>query len=139
MRSAAAVPSTSNITEKGHAMTGSEGASCALDIPRAERIARLNDNLRKTGTGGLITITRAVTQLPGFDAFKLLVALAAFDSFDVDNDPHGERDFGDVEFAGHGLLWTIGYYDLDMRYASPDPADPAVTQRVLSVMLPEDY
>lgn len=120
-------------------MTGSERASCALDTPRVERIARLNDNLRKTGTGGLITITRNVMQLPDFDAFKLLVALAAFDSFDIDNDPHGERDFGDVEFAGVSLLWKIDYYDSDMRNASPDPADPSVTQRVLNVMLPEDW
>ena len=120
-------------------MTGSEGASCALDIPRAEQIARLNDVLRKTGRGGAIMVTRGVRALPGFEPLALLHALAAFDKFDADNDPHGERDFGDVEFAGESLLWKIDYYDSDLRYGSNDPADPAVTQRVLTVMLPHEW
>jgi hypothetical protein len=120
-------------------MTGSDGASCARDIPRAEQIARLNDTLRKTGKGGAVMITRGVRSLPAFDPLALLTALAAYDKFDADNDPHGERDFGDVEFAGHSLLWKIDYYDADLQFGSNDPADAAVTQRVLTVMLPEEW
>ena len=61
------------------------------------------------------------------------------DGFDEDNDPHGERDFGDIDWNGVSLLWKIDYYDSDMLYASPDPADAAVTQRVLTVMLASEY
>ena len=31
------------------------------------------------------------------------------------------------------------YYDRDLRYGSPDPADERVTERILTVMLAEDY
>lgn len=120
-------------------MTAREQAVAACDIPRAEQIARLNDALRKQLTGGSVMLTRGVTTLPRFDAAELMAALAAFNSFDADNDPHGERDFGDVDHAGVSLLWKIDYYDTDLKYGSNDPADPSVTHRVLTVMLPEEW
>ena len=79
--------------------------SCAQPTPRAERIARLNDQLRKTGQGGRIVVTSGVQALAGFDSIELLRQLAAFDKFDSDNDPHGERDMGDVTHCGTELLW----------------------------------
>lgn len=112
--------------------------TCA-QLPRAEMIARLNDALRKTGEGGVIVVTRGVRVLPSFTPTELLSALANYDGFDPDNDPHGERDFGDLDLFGAELLWTIDYYDLAMRYGSGDPADDAQTCRVLTVMLACEY
>ena len=111
---------------------------CA-QIPRAETIARLNDQLRKTGTGGTIVITSGVQNLTGFCAATLCAALADYDEFDCDNDPHGERDFGDITLFGTNLLFKIDYFDKDLQFASDDPADAAVTQRVLTVMLASDW
>lgn len=105
----------------------------------AERIAKLNDKLRKTGRGGQVVVTRGVTALPRFDAVELMAALAAFDSFDEANDPHGERDFGGVDLWGNELLWKIDYYDNELTNASLDPADESVTARVLTVMLADEY
>ena len=107
--------------------------------PSAERIAELNDNLRKTSRGGQVLVTRGVTALSGFDAADLMAALAAYDCFDEANDPHGERDFGGLDLWGAELLWKIDYYDSEMAKASPDPADESVTSRVLTVMLAEEY
>lgn len=120
-------------------MTGSEQAQCSCDTPRAEQIALLNDQLRKQGAGGAIMLTRGVRMMAGLKPTELLAQLAAYDGFDVDNDPHGERDFGDFDVAGTNLLWKIDYYDKAMEFASRDPADPAVTERVLTVMLPEEW
>lgn len=111
---------------------------CA-QVPRAEAIARLNDTLRKTGTGGTIVVTRAVTNLNGFDAGPLAAALAAYDRFDADNDPYGERDFGDLTLFGADLLWKIDYYDIDLQFGSDDPEDSNVTKRVLTVMTSADW
>jgi hypothetical protein len=111
----------------------------AQRVPRAEAIALLNDKLRKSQCGGRIMVTRGVRQLPGYSTLALLDALAAYGAFDVDNDPHGERDFGDLRLCGTDLLWKIDYYDADLRYASPDPADASVTMRVLTVMLESEY
>lgn len=108
-------------------------------IPSAERIAQLNDKLRRTGRGGQVVVTRGVTALAGFDAAELMAALSRYNSFDEDNDPHGERDFGDVDLWGAELLWKIDYYDQDLTNASPDPADESVTSRVLTVMLADEY
>ena len=116
-------------------MAASEQTKCAYDTPRAERIAQWNDRLRKQGEGGVIMVTRGVRSIPEFDPLALLKLLASYDAFDVDNDPHGERDFGDIELGGQTVFWKVDYYDVDMLYASPDPADPAATRRVLTVML----
>ena len=78
-----------------------------VQLPRAEAIARLNDALRKTGIGGIVMVTRSVANLPGYDAGALAAALAAYEGFDTDNDPHGERDFGDIIMFGADLLWKI--------------------------------
>lgn len=78
-------------------------------------------------------------QLSGFDPTTLLAALRHYDSFDEDNDPHGERDFGDIDYLGAELLWKIDYYDTELTYGSPDPADDSVTARVLTIMLAEEY
>jgi len=109
------------------------------ETSRAVTIARLNDQLRTTGTGGSIVITTNLRNVTGFDASLLVKALADYDGFDADNDPHGERDFGDLTLFGENLLFKIDYYDKDLTYGSDDPADPAVTQRVLTVMLARDW
>ena len=111
----------------------------AADLPRAEKIARLNDQLRTTGTGGTLMITQTVRRMTGFRADALLAALASYDGFDADNDPHGERDFGDVTLFGADLLWKVDYYDLDLKYGANDPADPHLTRRVLTVMTAADW
>jgi hypothetical protein len=131
--------SANTMTKRMTDMASMEQARSACDVPRAEQIARLDDTLRCKGLGGRIMITRGVRALPDFDVLTLLTALAAFDGFDVDNDPHGERDFGDVEVTGVSCLWKVDYYDRAFQFASADPADPTITERVLTVMLPEEW
>jgi len=109
------------------------------ELPRAVTIARLNDQLRQTGTGGSIVITDALRKVSGFNAIALATALASYDGFDADNDPHGEHDFGDLTLFGEDLLFKVDYYDKDLTFGSDDPANPDVTQRVLTVMLAQDW
>ena len=59
--------------------------------------------------------------------------------FDRDDDPYGEHDFGALTVAGVRLLWKVDYYDAAMTGGSPDPADPSVTTRVLTVMLAHEW
>lgn len=120
-------------------MHGSGTMDFDSDLPRAERIALLNDRLRAFGHGGRVMVTFGVRMLPGLSLDALFASLAIYDGFDVDNDPHGERDFGDFELCGAELLWKIDYYDKRLEYGSPDPADPSVTTRILTVMLATEY
>lgn len=112
--------------------------TCATP-PRAERIARLNDTLRTRGGGGNLTATAGVRSLPDFDPVALAMALANYAAFDHENDPHGERDFGDINLFNADLFWKIDYDDLEQKFGSEDPADERVTARVLTVMLVSEY
>jgi hypothetical protein len=59
--------------------------------------------------------------------------------FTNDNDPYGEHDFGAFDVDGARLFWKIDYYDRSLSGGSPDPTDPAVTCRVLTIMLAWEY
>ena len=65
--------------------------------------------------------------------------MRAYDRFTADNDPHGEHDFGSFELSGERLFWKIDYYDLDLQFGSNDPCEPALTRRVLTLMLASEY
>lgn len=102
-------------------------------------IRRLNDELRQKGRDGRILITQGVLSLPEDLMRKVLTAVEAFDTFTPDNDPYGEHDFGSVRVDGTLVFWKIDYYDRTMEAGSPDPSDPDVTTRVLTIMLAEEY
>jgi hypothetical protein len=65
--------------------------------------------------------------------------VTTFDDFTPDNDPYGEHDFGSFEADGHKVFFKIDYYDKALAYGSENPADPAVTERVLTIMLASEY
>ena len=111
---------------------------CCVTLSRAEVIAQLNDQLRKTCEGGTVVITRNVRSLDWFNARELVTALANYDGFDEDNNPHGERDMGNFKLLNTDLYFKIDYYDLDLKCGSEDPADDCITHRVLTIMTEAD-
>lgn len=104
----------------------------------AKTIARLNDKHRAQ-PGADWVLTRGVQGLGALAVVQAVNAVKTFSAFSEDNDPYGERDFGAFELDGQRLFWKIDYYDLNLAMASPDPADPAVTRRLLTLMLAEEY
>ena len=103
------------------------------------RIRVLNDQLRRTGTGGRVVLTAGIAALPPEAVAAVLLAVQVFDGFTPDNDPYGEHDFGLVEAAGERVMFKIDYYDRQMSMHSPGPGDAAVTVRVLTIMLASEY
>lgn len=107
---------------------------------RKKRIRRLNDALRHGQVEyGSVVITAGL-QAQG-EAFLGDVAkrVSEFDSFSEDNDPHGEHDFGVFDLEGEKLFWKVDYFDRGLKWSSPDPANPALTHRVLTLMLASEY
>jgi len=106
---------------------------------KTDEIRRLNDQLRCQGMGGRILVTQGVDALGPENAAQVLEAVAEFEAFGPDNDPYGEHDCASIEVNGKRIIWKIDYYDASLTYGSPDPADPSVTRRVMTVMLAEEY
>ena len=103
------------------------------------KIQALNDQLRQTGAGGKIVCTQVVSELSTRDADNLFSLIRSFDNFTEDDDPHGEHDFGSVEYNGQKYFWKIDYYNHDMTGGSEDPSDPKQTTRVLTIMTAQEY
>ena len=60
--------------------------------------------------------------------------------FTADNDPHREHDFGAFTLEGRKLFWKIDDFDTrDPNLGAEDPADAATTERVLTLMLADEY
>lgn len=106
---------------------------------REARIRRLNDDLRKGRGKGELLVTPGVIDLANGALPDILVLLRDYDAFSTENDPYGEHDFGAFSYRGAKLFWKIDYYDRSLRYGSDDPANDAITTRVLTLMLASEY
>ena len=106
---------------------------------KTDRIRELNDAFRRSFVGGAVMITAGVESMPLDQRRSLLEKVRAFDAFSDENDPHQERDFGSIDEAGVRCFFKIDYYDRKTEFGSPDPADPAVTTRVMTIMLADEY
>ena len=106
---------------------------------RRIRIRRLNDQLRITMTGGQVFITRGVEALGIMAVITIIQAIGQFDDFSSANDPYDEHDFGAIKYGNIRILFKIDYYDKQLEFLSPDPADADVTTRVMTIMLAHEY
>jgi uncharacterized protein DUF3768 len=106
---------------------------------KTARIRELNDQLRRKAIGGRVVITRGIEVLGAAGISEVLTAVVRFDDFTEDNDPWGEHDCAILTVNARPVLFKIDYYDLGLRWHSPDASDPAATQRVMTIMLAEEY
>jgi hypothetical protein len=108
-------------------------------VSTVERIRTLNDAFRRTFVGGMVLITAGVEAMLRDQRRSLLAKVRSFEVFSEDNDPHGEHDFGAIDEGGVRYFWKVDCYDRATEFGSPDPADPAVTTRVLTIMRADEY
>lgn len=123
---------------------------------QAARIARLNDLARRAmGVASTVVATVGFRSLSDADQSFVRELIETFDAFTEDNDPHGERDFGCIyqlcdgrwtterprvrENERERVFWKLDYYDRELQFASEDAANAAITRRVLTIMLADEY
>lgn len=131
-------------------------AALANARERTARIARLNDLARSAmGVACTVVATVGFRSLPEAEQSCVRELIETFDAFTEDNDPYGERDFGCIYQLGCGrwtterprlledeyerVFWKLDYYDRDLQFASDDAANPAITRRVLTITLSDEY
>ena len=106
---------------------------------QTERIRALNDRLRHNLSEGTAVMTCGVAALGAVAVARIVKTIQVYDDFCYANDPHQEHDFGSFEADGKTIFFKIDYFDTTLTHHSPDPADPAVTERVITIMLAEEY
>jgi hypothetical protein len=111
-------------------------------------IAEQNDRFRTTwgadfSVPGQIMLTRGVADLSPAAKAIVMQRVQTFSEFTEGNDPNDDHTFGAFEFdiAGnsYNIFWKIDLYDKDYSMGSNDPADVAVTRRVLTVLHASEY
>lgn len=109
----------------------------------SKQICTLNDTMRRdifnpTALGEVI-LTASVGALSDTERFALIDEVRCFEDFTDDNDPYGEHDFGAINFKGERYFWKIDYYDTNLEFHSPNPANKKLTRRVLTIMRSDEY
>jgi hypothetical protein len=79
-------------------------------------------------------MTPGVYQLDAQLRGRALQVMSRYNKFDESS----EHDWGVFIFAGYSFEWRIEYRNKDGTGASPDPADPAKTFRVLTLYVADD-
>ena len=112
---------------------------------RLFRIAELNDRVRlgRDPEARVVMTATCLAVLAGnggfvSEALAQAEILGAAARHDFGSDAIGERNSGEFIIRGHTLRFVIDYYDRTLEWGSEDPADPALTTRVLTFMLPKD-
>lgn len=123
-------------------------ATSETPTPEAIKIAEQNDRFRTTWGAdftvpGQIVMTRGVADLSPAEKTIIMQRVQGFDTFTEDNDPYGDHSFGafDIEMTddSHRIFWKIDLYDTDYAMGSDDPANLAVTRRVLTILHASEY
>lgn len=104
-----------------------------------EKIAALNDNFRKTFSGGNVMTSSGIIALGPKRKWEIIKQVKEFNEFDFRNDPYGEHDFGAIYDGNDEIFWKIDYYDKNFEFASEDPSNPEITNRVLTIYLAEEH
>jgi Protein of unknown function (DUF3768) len=107
--------------------------------PNTERIRALNDELRRNLPSGDAVMTAGVAALGPEAVARIVKTIAVYDDFCHANDPHEEHDFGSFEADGQLIFFKIDYFDKALIAHSPDASDPSITERVITIMLAEEY
>ena len=111
------------------------------EIQKVGRIAIQNDAFRRGLGSGTHLITSGVNDLGFAFVLSAVNSVREFNDFSKNNDPYCEHDFGDVTVNEHKLFWKIDYFQKGTKFAegSEDPSDENTTERLLTIMLADEY
>lgn len=108
-------------------------------MPNINEIALQNDNFRKNLSQGTLVLTQGIRSNTKEDLEAIITKVRTFDSFEENNDPYNEHDFGAFDYKGRRIFWKIDYYDREFLYLSQDVSNPRLTNKVLTIMYAEEY
>lgn len=102
-------------------------------------IAKQNDDFRTNLSKGTLCLTRGIRALGKVCVAEIISKVRLFNNFNEDNDPYGEHDFGAFNYGGQKIFFKIDNYDSSFLYLSPDATSQKLANKVLPIMLAEEY
>ena len=102
-------------------------------------IARLNDKFRRSFIGGEVLLSAGISAMSSEDKANIISMVQNFNDFTPSNDVYGEHDFFSIDYKGNKIFAKIDYYDLNYEFMSENPANPDITNRVLTILLSCEY
>lgn len=108
-------------------------------LNNTDKIRQLNDSFRRTFIGGDVMLTLGIRMKSEKEVADILECVRTFNDFTPANNPYSEDDSASFDYKGERIIWKIDYYDKDYRYMSENPADPTITNRVLTIMTASEY
>lgn len=110
-----------------------------MENSRFQSIAEQNEDFRLHPSKGTFCLTCGIRALGEACVREIINVVRNFNNFNEDNDPYGEHDFGAFDYNGRKIFFKIDNYDREFIYLSPDVTNPRLTNKVLTVMLAEEY
>lgn len=108
-------------------------------LNNTDKIRQLNDACRASFIGCQIVLTLGIRVKSEKDVADILERVRTFKDFNKGIDPYFEHDLIVFSYNGEKIYAKIDYYDQNYRYMSENPADPTITNRVLTIMTAEEY
>ena len=102
-------------------------------------IATLNKKFRKSLIGGEVLLSAGIAAMSSEDKANIISMVQNFNDFTHSNDVYGEHDFLSIDYKGNKIFAKIDYYDLNYEFMSENPANPDITNRVLTILLSCEY
>ena len=106
---------------------------------KTEMIRKLNDSFRTSFIGGKVMLTLGIRAKSDIEQTEILERVVNFNDFNKNNDVYGEHDYLSFDYKGEKIIAKIDYYDQNYRYMSENPADPTITNRVLTIMTSSEW
>ena len=102
-------------------------------------IATLNDKFRRSFINGEVLLSAGIAAMSSEDKANIISMVQNFNDFTHSNDVYGEHDFLSIDYKGNKIFAKIDYYDLNYEFMSENPANPDITNRVLTILLSCEY
>ena len=84
-------------------------------------------------------LTAGIAAMSSEDKANIISMVQNFNDFTHSNDVYGEHDFLSIDYKGNKIFAKIDYYDLNYEFMSENPANPDITNRVLTILLSCEY
>ena len=118
--------------------TLAERAKLNATMSPMQKNRALNDHFRKTGQGGIVTLSMGLHKLGQAEVDNVMKQLAG-EKGDKSVEAGSEHDTGEIQVGNRTVNWEINYYNKELDDVSDNPTNPDQTTRFMTLLLSTEY